>query len=94
MNTDDWNPATNGNLPANYHCHDMGGKAFCKECLQKELDLPVRPDVPLVAFIGRLDSQKGADLILEVNSRLCFEDISFSGKSESKTMHCCRLCHG
>ncbi|KAK9785434.1 hypothetical protein WJX73_005586, partial [Symbiochloris irregularis] len=28
-----------------------------------ELGLPVEPDVPLLAFIGRLDHQKGVDLI-------------------------------
>ena len=31
--------------------------------LQKELGLPVDPDVPLFGFIGRLDYQKGVDLI-------------------------------
>jgi starch synthase len=31
--------------------------------LQKELGLPVDPEVPLFGFIGRLDYQKGVDLI-------------------------------
>uniref|UniRef100_K4D7V3 Uncharacterized protein n=1 Tax=Solanum lycopersicum TaxID=4081 RepID=K4D7V3_SOLLC len=31
----------------------------------KELDLPVRDDVPLINFIRRLDPQKGLDLIVE-----------------------------
>lgn len=31
--------------------------------LQKELGLPVDPDAPLLGFIGRLDYQKGVDLI-------------------------------
>lgn len=30
----------------------------------QELGLPVNPDIPLIAFIGRLDEQKGADLVL------------------------------
>ena len=29
----------------------------------QELGLPVNPDVPLLGFIGRLDYQKGVDLI-------------------------------
>ncbi|KAI3767022.1 hypothetical protein L2E82_17103 [Cichorium intybus] len=33
--------------------------------LQKELGLPIRDDVPLIGFIGRLDAQKGVDLIAE-----------------------------
>jgi starch synthase len=39
------------------------GKAACKAALQREVGLPVRDDVPLVGFIGRLVSQKGLDLI-------------------------------
>jgi starch synthase len=41
------------------------GKAACKAALQAELGLPVNPDTPLLAFIGRLDHQKGVDLIME-----------------------------
>lgn len=39
------------------------GKAKCKAALQKELGLPVDPDAPMLGFIGRLDYQKGVDLI-------------------------------
>ena len=31
----------------------------------QELGLPERPDVPLLGFIGRLDYQKGVDLIAD-----------------------------
>ena len=31
--------------------------------LQRELGLPVDPNIPLFGFIGRLDYQKGVDLI-------------------------------
>jgi len=41
------------------------GKAACKRALQRELGLPEKPDAPLFVFIGRLDHQKGVDLILE-----------------------------
>ena len=41
------------------------GKAANKVALQKELGLPVNPDIPLIAFIGRLDFQKGADIALQ-----------------------------
>ncbi len=39
------------------------GKRACKMALQRELGLPVDPDAPLLGFIGRLDYQKGVDLI-------------------------------
>ena len=41
------------------------GKASCKEALQKELGLRVDKDIPLLGFIGRLDYQKGPDIILD-----------------------------
>jgi len=65
--TSDWNPATDEHLPAKYDAKTIGvGKAACKAALQKELGLPVNPRAPLLGFIGRLDYQKGADLVLAV----------------------------
>ena len=32
--------------------------------------MPVDPNVPMLAFIGRLDPQKGADILLEAMSSL------------------------
>ena len=42
------------------------GKAACKADLQRRLGLPERPDVPLLAAVGRLVDQKGFDLIARV----------------------------
>lgn len=59
-----WNPETDPHLPARYGVENFAeGKAACKRALQEELGLPVRPDVPLLGFIGRLADQKGFDLI-------------------------------
>ena len=41
------------------------GKAKCKAALQKELGFNVDPKTPLVGWIGRLDFQKGPDVILQ-----------------------------
>ena len=60
----EWNPATDKHLPANFTAETVGnGKAECKAALQQELGLPVSPSVPLIAFIGRLATQKGIDLL-------------------------------
>nr|DAD21471.1 TPA_asm: hypothetical protein HUJ06_022934 [Nelumbo nucifera] len=40
-------------------------KPQCKAALQRELGLPLQENVPLIGFIGRLDQQKGVDLIAE-----------------------------
>jgi len=46
------------------------GKAACKRALQLELGLDVDPDAPLIGFIGRLDGQKGVDVLLASVPRL------------------------
>jgi glycogen synthase len=44
-----WNPASDKFLAANYSIADFkAGKAANKAALQKELGLPVNPDVPLL----------------------------------------------
>eukprot|EP00191_Tetraselmis_sp_GSL018_P001478 CAMPEP_0177599634 /NCGR_PEP_ID=MMETSP0419_2-20121207/13107_1 /TAXON_ID=582737 /ORGANISM="Tetraselmis sp., Strain GSL018" /LENGTH=669 /DNA_ID=CAMNT_0019092399 /DNA_START=189 /DNA_END=2198 /DNA_ORIENTATION=- len=71
----EWNPATDSHIPANYSVDDMSGKRTCKEELQRELGLNVNPDIPLVGFIGRLDSQKGPDLFLDAVWGLRHRDV-------------------
>ena len=62
-----WDPATDGHLPMRYTPETIAtGKAACKAVLQQELNLPVTPGVPLVAFVGRLVEQKGIDLLTAV----------------------------
>ena len=72
----EWNPLLDTHIAANY---DLGpgmeaSKAACKAALQAELGLPVRADVPLIGFIGRLDWQKGPELIAESIDRLMAMD--------------------
>ncbi len=62
-----WNPQTDLHIAAQYNVDSFAeGKATCKAALQEELGLPVRADVPLLAFVGRLSEQKGLDLLGEV----------------------------
>jgi starch synthase len=65
---DQWNPTVDRYLgPNRYTEHDYArGKAACKADLQQRLDLPPRPEAPLLAAIGRLADQKGFDLITRV----------------------------
>lgn len=60
-----WDPARDPHLPAHYDSSDLSGKRSCKAALQREMGLPVDPDVPLVGSVGRLDPQKGTDLLVE-----------------------------
>lgn len=59
----DYDPATDKRIPANYTADDLSGKAECKRQLQENLGLDVDPNVPVIGMVGRLNSQKGLDLV-------------------------------
>ena len=68
IDSNDWNPRVDSHLTSDgYQQYDASsldvGKAACKAALQRELGLPEDPNVPLLGFVGRLDYQKGVDLI-------------------------------
>jgi len=69
------NPATDKRLFATYDANNMDGKAKNKAELQKQLNLPVRPDVPIFAIISRLAEQKGLDLIAAGMHELLQRDL-------------------
>jgi starch synthase len=59
---DIWNPEVDRYIPANYSPEDLTGKAACKTALRQRLLLQ-EADKPIIAFIGRLDDQKGVHLV-------------------------------
>ena len=63
IDVNDYDPAKDPQIYANYDPYHLGGKETCKAELQKELGLTVDPTVPLVGIISRLSNQKGFDLI-------------------------------
>ncbi|GMH29625.1 hypothetical protein Nepgr_031468 [Nepenthes gracilis] len=73
----EWDPSCDVHISAHYSVDDLSGKVQCKIALQKELGLPVNPDCPLIGFIGRLDYQKGIDLIQSAIPELMQDDIQF-----------------
>jgi len=70
-----FNPETDPALPAHYNADSfIPGKAACKAALQKEVGLPVKPDVPLMVMVTRLAGHKGLDLLCYVARRLLWEE--------------------
>lgn len=53
----------------------MEGKALLKEALQAEVGLPVDRNIPLIAFIGRLEEQKGSDILVAAIPQFIKEDV-------------------
>ncbi|KAF5800532.1 putative starch synthase [Helianthus annuus] len=73
----EWDPSSDEHISSHYTADDLSGKMECKIALQKELGLPIRPDCPLIGFIGRLDYQKGIDVILSAAPALLQDDVQF-----------------
>ncbi len=65
IDTDWYNPATDPNLAQKFDATSLDARAANKLALQKECGLPLNPDVPLIAMVGRLTSPKGIDLIVD-----------------------------
>lgn len=65
IDPEEWNPAGDPHIAANYTVDDLSGKARCKADLQRRLKLPVRATVPILAIISRMAGQKGLDLLYD-----------------------------
>lgn len=70
IDTVSMDPATDPALPAHFTAEDPSGKAVCKAELQKEMGLPVNPDVPIIGMVSRLVGHKGFDLVRHVLEEL------------------------
>lgn len=60
-------------LVQRYSARNMSGKLKCKLSLQKELGFEQSPQIPLLGFVGRLDHQKGPDIVLDAVDSLTLE---------------------
>jgi starch synthase len=66
-----WDPATDADLAAPFSATDLGGKAACRADLLARLGFDAADtDSAVLGMIGRLDPQKGFDLIHDAAPRL------------------------
>ena len=72
-----WNPATDANIPHRFDVETLNVRAANKTALQQQARLPVRPEVPLVGMVTRLDQAKGMDLMEPVLEWLLEEEAQF-----------------
>ena len=64
-----WNPLTDPHLPHRFDPVDLGGKAKCKAELQRDLELPVEAEVPMVALEERSNGA-GLELFVKIASQI------------------------
>lgn len=78
IDRNEWNPASDKHLPANYRRDRLAGKARDKAALQKELKLKQNPDALLIGMVGRLVEQKGVDVVLEALPELLQRNVQLA----------------
>ena len=81
-----WNPAIDPHIPYQYGVETVTeGKRICKAALQRELGLEPREDAPLLAQIGRLDPQKGWDLVRAAAEQLLARGLQYVALGTGRT---------
>jgi starch synthase len=83
----EFDPATDTIIKQNFSLENLEARAANKLELQREFDLEDDPDVPILAIAGRVDSQKGMDLVHETIEFVLEEfevQLVVSGPSDTK----------
>ncbi len=72
---DDWDPATDRLIAANYSRDDLSGKKACRDALLSEFGLSGPESAPVLGIVGRLTPQKGLDLVEQIGDRLASRNL-------------------
>lgn len=64
IDTDVWNPATDGLIPGNYSAHNLGGKKLCRAELLRDHGFDPMFKGAIFGMVCRLTEQKGVQLVL------------------------------
>ena len=64
LDYEEYDPAKDTLIEQNYDIDSLHLRKLNKKRLQEEFDLPVREDVLVLGYVGRLDWQKGVDLMV------------------------------
>lgn len=70
IDVDKFNPKTDPMIPVNYDLKTFEDKVQNKLAFQKEMDLELNADIPLIGMVTRLTHQKGIDLILQASEEI------------------------
>ncbi|TGY41923.1 glycogen synthase, partial [Clostridium perfringens] len=72
---DEFNPNKDSLIAKNFSVKTIEDKVLNKLALQKELGLPINPDIPMISIVSRLTNQKGCDLIVNIANRLLQRNV-------------------
>jgi len=74
---DEWNPATDREIPAQYTVKNHEKKVEAKRKLLAEMGLEFKEKTPVVGLVSRLTDQKGLDLIADAIEGFLSMDVQF-----------------
>lgn len=74
LDYEEYNPATDILIPANYDFSTLSKRVANKLALQKQAGFPEDAEIPLIGMVSRLDEQKGLDIVVE-NFDFLFQQI-------------------
>ena len=72
---DEWHPATDRHIAANYTPESLAGKKECRRDLLTRFALDPETKAPVIGIVSRFAAQKGFDLIALAADRLAHEDV-------------------
>jgi len=70
-----WNPETDALIENQFCAKEINGKLKNKQSLQERAKLSQKDDVPVIGFVGRLDYQKGIDIIAEAMETIMTQNV-------------------
>ena len=71
----EYDPYLDNKIDFNYNSESYEKKLLNKKELQKEFNLEINEDIPLIGIVSRLTHQKGCDLILNILEEVLKEDV-------------------
>lgn len=71
----EYDPELDNKIEYNYNSKSYENKLLNKSALQKEFNLEVNDEIPLIGIVSRLTHQKGCDLILNILEELLKENV-------------------
>jgi starch synthase len=90
IDAEQWNPAVDPYLPFNYDLASPERRGQNKKALQEQFGLAADPNIPILAWVGRLVQQKGIDLVIDLLPQLMKMDLQLvlvgSGETRYESM--------
>ncbi len=72
-----WDPAVDNEIFYKYTKDSLEAKAKNKQALQRELNLPVDKNVPILGIVTRLAQQKGLDILSDILEKIARLNLQF-----------------